>query len=243
MDIRVRLYWWLKVTVFCGLLVFYVSLIAFKIVLPAAEDLPRQMMNGKDILAGNWEVVYKNVYSYTDPDHEFANHHWLYGVYAYGLYEIAGYEGHVIVKIVTLLAAFCLIFHAALRRADFWLVALAAIPVILILAGRSGARPEMFSYLFIALYIWLLTYLDHSPRASGCMRLSHCKFCGRICTSCFHSGVALVGAYWLQALVYAGRKAFYSPLVAQVATPARFDERGIVCKSVGDYWCAVLDRR
>jgi hypothetical protein len=143
---------WMKIAVFALILIFYGSLITYKITLPAAEDLPRQMINGKDIIAGNFDVIYKNAYSYTNPDHAFANHHWLYGVFAYGLHSLAGYEGIVIFKIITLTFAFCLLFYIATRKANFWLVALFSIPTIIIIAGRSSARPEMFSWLFIVLF-------------------------------------------------------------------------------------------
>src|SRR5438552_2078984 len=95
---------WSKVAVFATLLIFYGSLITFKIPLPAGEDLPRQMQNGRDILQGHFDVLTKNVYSYTEPDHYFANHHWLYGLVVYPLYELVGWGGMVIFKVILILA-------------------------------------------------------------------------------------------------------------------------------------------
>src|SRR5207237_900986 len=67
-------------------------------------------------------------------------------------------------KMVLLLAAFCLLVAAALKRADFWLVTALAVPSILILRERTGLRPEIFSYFFIALFLYLLLDLEEHPQ-------------------------------------------------------------------------------
>ncbi len=157
---------WSKIIVFTILIVFLGSLVTFKISLPAAEDLPRQMANGRDILAGNWDVLTTNFYSYTQIDHYFANHHWLYGVFAYLLHSAVGWSGMVVFKIIFILLTFSLLFWTALKRADFWLVSLCSIPTIFMLAGRSSLRPELFGYFFTALYIYLLIKLDENPKSN-----------------------------------------------------------------------------
>ena len=53
----------IKILVFALLLIFYGSLLAHKIQLPAADDLPRQMKIGEEILAGNLGIFYKNTES------------------------------------------------------------------------------------------------------------------------------------------------------------------------------------
>src|SRR5437764_346529 len=110
-----------KSLVFILLLIFYGSYLANKIALPAAEDLPRQMENGKNILAGQFDVLTKNVYSYTEPNQHFANHHWLYGVFAYLLHQALGFNGMVIFKIIFILVTFALLFYLVIKKADFWL--------------------------------------------------------------------------------------------------------------------------
>ena len=156
---------WAKILVFLSLFIFLGSLITYKIPLPAAEDLPRQMANGRDILQGNFEVLTTNFYSYTEPNFYFANHHWLYGVFAYILYNIVGWSGLVVFKIIFILATFSLLFLIALRKADFWLVSLCSIPAIFMLAGRSDFRPELFGYFFVAFYIYTFFKLEENPKS------------------------------------------------------------------------------
>lgn len=151
---------WTKIIVFLLLLILYGSFLVHKIDLPAADDLPRQIKIGEEIVHGNWSMLYTNVFSYTEPEYKFYNHHWLSGVAFYLLDSVVGWNGLVIFKTIVLLTAFCLIFSTALKKADFWLVALTSLPVILMLRERTGLRPEVFSYLFIALFLYILVDFD-----------------------------------------------------------------------------------
>lgn len=146
----------LKIIAFVLILAFYASLLAYKIKVPAADDLPRQIKLGQEVLTGNFGILYKNTFSYIEPDYTFYNHHWLSGVVFYFLDKSVGWDGLVVFKIIVLLAAFALIFKSSLKKGDFWLVALISIPVIIMLRERSGLRPEIFSYLFLAVFLYTL---------------------------------------------------------------------------------------
>ena len=149
--------------VFVLILAFYGSLLLHKIDLPAADDLPRHIQNGATLLHGDTDVLYKNLYAYTEGNYPVTNHHWLSGVIFYVLQQLIGFDGLVLFKVILLLAAFCLLFVVALKKADFWLVAVVAVPSILVLRERTGLRPEIFSYFFIAIFLYLLSNLEEHP--------------------------------------------------------------------------------
>lgn len=153
----------LKILVFVLIFAFYASLLLHKIALPAADDLPRQIKIGESVLAGNFDILYKNIYAYTEPEHAFYNHHWLAGVIFYLIHSVVGWGGLVIFKTAVLLTAFVLVFLTATKKADFWLVAALSIPAILLLRERTGLRPEVFSYLFVAIYFYLLADWNLHP--------------------------------------------------------------------------------
>jgi tetratricopeptide (TPR) repeat protein len=153
----------LKIIIFISLLIFYGSFLIYKINLPAAQDLPRQMQNGHDVLQGHFDVLTKNVYSYTEPNQHFANHHWFYGVMMYVLHGIIGYSGMSVFKIVLLLSMFTLLFWLAQKRGDFWLTAVFSIPTIFILINRTALRPEIFSFLFAVLFLYFLLDVQEHP--------------------------------------------------------------------------------
>ncbi len=153
----------IKTLVFILVIAFYGSLLTYKIKLPVADDMARHIKNGELILSGHFDVLYSNVYSYTEPGHPFINHHWLSGVIFYLLHQAVGWSGLVIFKVIVLLSAFTLFFLAALKKAVFWLVAFFSLPAILILIERSSLRPEIFSYLFIGVFLYLLMDLEEHP--------------------------------------------------------------------------------
>jgi len=157
---------WIKILVFGLLLVFYGSFLVYKIDLPGGLDLPRQMQNGKDILQGSFEVITKNFYSYTEPDRPFANHHWLSGALFYVLYLVIGWNGMIIFKVAVLLLTFAIIFWMTAKSNNFWLVSLCSILSIFILVSRTGLRPEIFSYLFVAVFLFLLMDFQRKPESN-----------------------------------------------------------------------------
>jgi hypothetical protein len=146
----------LKKAIFALILITFGSFLISQITLPSALDLPRQMKNGQMVLHGDLSVLNKNVYSYTEPEHQFANHHWLSGVVYYVMYLAVGWDGMVVIKILVYLAFLALLLWFTARDTDMYLAALFAIPAIGILIGRTALRPEMFSYLFVVVFLVVL---------------------------------------------------------------------------------------
>lgn len=156
----------IKFVIFLVILSFFISSSLIKINLPAALDLPRQIANGKDILHGNYDVLTKNVYSYVEPNQPFANHHWLFGVIMYILLVVSGWTGLAIFKILLMFVTFLLIFWLSWKRSNFWLASLFSIPVIFILISRPALRPELFSYLFIVIFLHILLKTDDDQKSN-----------------------------------------------------------------------------
>lgn len=153
----------LSAAVFAALFVFYGSLVWHQIRFPASDDLGRHIKNGELILQGDWRVFSQNLYSYTEPDAFFANHHWLFGVLSYVLDQTVGFKGMVVAKVAILLTAFSVLFATARKRAGFWTVAACAFPTILLLMERGSWRPETISYLFFAIFLYVLTEAQDHP--------------------------------------------------------------------------------
>ena len=118
-------------------------------------DLGRHLKNGQ-IVWSQSGVLFKNFYSYTEPDFPFINHHWLAGVIFWLLYLICGFKILTWLNIILGVLTVLIIFKLAERKANFWLAAILALPVILLMSERIDIRPEMFSYLFIALVYYLV---------------------------------------------------------------------------------------
>ncbi|MBI4779446.1 hypothetical protein HY797_03275, partial [Candidatus Falkowbacteria bacterium] len=118
-------------------------------------DLGRHLKNGRIV----WQepgVLFKNFYSFTEPDLPFINHHWLSGVIFWLLYLIGGFKILTLLNILLGAAAVLIIFKLAARKADFYLAAILVLPVILLMSERIDIRPEILSYFFIALTYYLV---------------------------------------------------------------------------------------
>lgn len=196
----------IKVLCFILVLVFYGSLLLHKIDLPAADDLPRHIKNGDMIVHGNFDVLYSNFYSYTEPGYSFVNHHWLSGVVFYVLYESFGWNGLVIFKVLVLLAAFVFFFLTATRKAPFWLVLPLSLVTIFILSERTDVRPEIFSYFFVGVYLYILTCFEEHPEKNTIFWLIPLQILWVNLHIFFFISIMLIGGFLLEKIIVHRKK-------------------------------------
>ncbi|HZJ41208.1 MAG TPA: hypothetical protein VFD16_03015 [Candidatus Saccharimonadales bacterium] len=142
-----------RIFILLGLSLLVIIIFAQKIEF-SAVDLGRHLENGR-LVFQNKDVLFKNFYSYTEPDQTFINHHWLAGVIFYAVYLLGGFNLLSLFNILLALAVFWAFFRLAYKRAGFYLPALLSLPAILLFSERVEIRPEIFSYLFLAL-TWLI---------------------------------------------------------------------------------------
>ncbi len=146
---------WVKIAVLILLLAWYGVFLFHKIDL-TTSDLGRHIKNGEEILTGNFQVLYTNYYSYTNPDYPFVNHHWLFGVVFYWLWKTVGFSGLQLFFIILSLVTFWFFFDLA-RKNTGWKIAIpAALFLIPLIAERTEVRPEAFSYFFAGIFLWIL---------------------------------------------------------------------------------------
>lgn len=120
------------------------------------QDIGRHLKTG-EIIWQTKSIPETNLFSYTEPEHPFTNHHWLSEVAFYGLENLVGLKGMIVVKALIITLAFYLSFLGAstLFNKRSALIALAiSFPLF---SARTDLRPEMFSYLFIGLIIFLVS--------------------------------------------------------------------------------------
>ncbi len=188
----------LKALVFGALLALYASLQLYTIDLPAGDDLPREMKIGQLVLAGNFDILYDNTFSYTEPQQIFYNHHWLSGVVFYLTWSVGGWYGLVFLKLLVLLGAFALIYLAALKKANFWLVSVCMFLALCLLSARTSLRPEIFSYLFVAIYFYMLLRFEEQPQSKAIFWLVPLQLVWVNIHVFFSIGIAMVGAFFFE---------------------------------------------
>ncbi|MFH1523234.1 MAG: hypothetical protein ABIE43_05465 [Patescibacteria group bacterium] len=118
-------------------------------------DLGRHIKNGQMV----WQdknVLYNNLYSFTEPDFSFVNHHWFSGVIFYWLYLLGGFNILTVFSVIITLLTVSLSFYHAHKKSNFLIVSILILPAILLLSQRTDIRPEIFSYFFLVLTFYLI---------------------------------------------------------------------------------------
>lgn len=126
----------------------------------ATADIGRHIKNGEIILTGSSAernaLLTTNFYSYTERDVPFINHHWLSGVVFFVIFKSLGSVGLSLFYIAGMLAAFWLILDLARKKINLFALGAVALIAVPIITSRAEIRPEMFTFFFIALYVWIL---------------------------------------------------------------------------------------
>lgn len=120
-----------------------------------SQDLGRHFLLGNIILETRW-VPLTNLFSYTYPDFPFINLHWLSEVIFYLLFKATGFTGLLLFTTSLVVLAFTFIFLYSLRKGHILVVTISALLYLPILFERTDLRPEIFSFLFLAIYIIIL---------------------------------------------------------------------------------------
>ncbi|MDD5489573.1 MAG: hypothetical protein PHP25_02760 [Candidatus Moranbacteria bacterium] len=128
----------------------------------ATADLGRHIKNGEWVVEHKFNLrdknspLFENYYSYTNPDFSAINHHWGSGVVFYYIWKLFGFNGLSLFYILLSLAAFSIFFWIASRESNFTLTALLAFSLAPLMAERTEIRPEVWSVLFSAVFLFLL---------------------------------------------------------------------------------------
>ena len=189
-----------RVCVTTALLAIYLGFLAHPIDL-TVSDLGRHLKNGELFFQSGF-IAETNLYAYTHPGHPFVNHHWGSGVIFYLLERSIGFPGLSLFFLAVSAATLWLFFSLAARAGSFGLAVLLTLIVMPVLITRHEIRPELFSYLFGGLFMYLL-WNHREGRLSG-RRLWAVPFLQVLWVNLhiyFFIGIFIVGVFLLEALV------------------------------------------
>jgi len=124
------------------------------------QDIGRHLKTG-EIIWQTKNVPKTNLFSFTEPDHPFVNHHWLSEVVFFLLNGAIGLKGLILFKAAVILAAFGIVFSALYKKTGLWPLFIASVFGVLIFE-RTDVRPEIFSYLFLACFFFAIFRTKYS---------------------------------------------------------------------------------
>jgi hypothetical protein len=139
------------------LVLFFVSSVLYFFSYPEADnDLWGHLLFGRTI----WEeqrIPLENRFSYTAPTHPWINHEWLAELVFYGAYAVFGSPGLVLLKVIVAGGAVYVLnrnIESTVRSSA--VSALALFWTMAILAPGFNVRPQIFTYLFLTITLFLL---------------------------------------------------------------------------------------
>ncbi|MDD2823196.1 MAG: hypothetical protein PHQ59_03895 [Candidatus Daviesbacteria bacterium] len=138
----------------CVLLLFYSFSILYRSDSSFDQDLGRHLKTG-EIIINSLSVPYINLFSYTNANFPFINHHFLFGVIIYLWSKFFDLQLFLHIKILIILTAVLLTFLNTKRTQSILLLPLGYL-FLHVLRERTDLRPEIFSFLFTSVTVWVL---------------------------------------------------------------------------------------
>ncbi len=151
-----------RLTTYLGLFVLVSMLVAILAVAVSevhSFDVFWQLQNGR-YMVETLSFIRTDTFTLTAdvPRHE---HTWLHSLILYGFYKLAGYDAISVFKGVVIAATAGFLVLAARRRAASWSAISLILPVFLLTSGGWLERPQIWTFLCSAIFIWWFErYLD-----------------------------------------------------------------------------------
>ena len=88
----------------------FLLVLAFSISKIYSYDIWYHLGAGRYILEAG-KIPQKNIFSYTQPDHEWIDIQWLFQVVTYGVHSAFGFDGLIVLKSLDILLALAILFR------------------------------------------------------------------------------------------------------------------------------------
>lgn len=121
------------------------------------EDLGRHIKLG-EVISETHTVPNTNLFTYTNPNFPFINHHWLSEVIYFHLYSWFGSTGLEILTLLLLFSAFFIVSFLAIKKSTLLASLLSILLFIPLIGDRIKVRPESFGYILFALCLYFLFF-------------------------------------------------------------------------------------
>jgi tetratricopeptide (TPR) repeat protein len=119
-------------------------------------DIWLHIKTGEQIVL-NKIIPLKDIFSFTMEGKEWINHEWMFQALSFVCYDKLGSDGLIYMQNAVFILIFFIIFFAGLRNRNFLFLSVSLYIFLLNSSYRFTVRPDMFSMLFLALFIIILS--------------------------------------------------------------------------------------
>jgi len=113
-------------------------------------DLGHHLLLGKITVEEN-SVPQTNLISFTHPEYVFVNNQWLSEVVFHSIYEHSGFNGLIFLAVTLMIASFVLLYFLTKEKISSGIIGIFLLQIFI---DRTEVKPELFSYFFIALFLF-----------------------------------------------------------------------------------------
>lgn len=152
-------FFWKKLNYFAGLMAIMVlfGLLSFAANLEIKDlDLWLHVKTGKYIVTHH-EIPNHDVLSCSIPGKPWVNHEWLFQVILYLVAQTFGFDSLITLQVVVVGLIFLVLLFIAYRTNRQALSVFCLLMVLLVFQSRFTIRPDIFSLLFFAIDMWVLS--------------------------------------------------------------------------------------
>ncbi|MGE5041933.1 MAG: hypothetical protein ACM3IJ_03440 [Candidatus Levyibacteriota bacterium] len=140
----------------------YLLLLLFTKDISMLGDLGRHLKMGEVVLKCLC-VPQTNLFSYTHPNFPIVNHEWFAEVIFY-LVSLLGLQALLVFKVIMVLLTFSILYLVAIKKGSIFWAIIFSLLSITIFSLRFYVLPELFSYLFISVFIFLVEKYKESGK-------------------------------------------------------------------------------
>ncbi|KPA13528.1 conserved hypothetical protein, membrane [Candidatus Magnetomorum sp. HK-1] len=163
------------------------------------EDLGRHILLGK-ITVETLSVPDTNLLTHTHPDYPFVNHHWFSEVLLYLIHKMFGFNGLIIWKMIIMTLCFFIALRTITKGQNHLLIWFSGLLAAMILGARTHIRPELITFLCVALYSLFIEKLRNNETWPRWAVFPVALFWAN-CHIYFIFGVGMLGAFALEQML------------------------------------------
>lgn len=152
----------LKILLIASLFLYFFSF-TFTFSNDFTQDLGRHLKLG-EIIVKTRQIPNTNLFSYTNQNFPFLNHHWLSEVIFYLLTRFSGLNSLIFLKTILVLGAFAFAVKAALKKSGVLPTVISVLILSPLLLERNDIRPEVFGFLFFSIILYILFTYSKSQK-------------------------------------------------------------------------------
>ncbi|MGA1795796.1 MAG: hypothetical protein ACMUIL_08040 [bacterium] len=117
-----------------------------------------------EYIVTNRSIPTQDIFSYIAGGNKWVDSHWLFQVVLFGWYVLGGATGVIFFRILLLTLTFLILLFTIYREEYLPLSILVCLFPLFISFQRFLLRPELFTFLFLALFLYCMEHFSEHPR-------------------------------------------------------------------------------